>query len=413
MSNWLYLSPLLIYFPRLVPGVETQPLVPLIVALVALATGPQRRPKLLGVLLLLLVGLLVSLRVLALESIEGIAGIANLLIGPVFLLAVMASGRPPPDRHAIAVVASLFAAFAALEIFAGPVYAAFAGALLDRFSVADGHRGLSFMTPEPSYASISLAYVLVLGLWSRAYHGTRHAWTEWVVGSLLIATLSTYGWLLLMAIAAGRWPRTAALALGGVVLIVSGATTTGLDNDESVRAVVALSRLLAADWSTLLTSLSLVDSSLGSRIITNVAGWASVGIAPFGFGTGCQAIGRALEQLGWDFAYSNAVIVQVLETGCLKPQSYLPNLLLTFGALAVPLLVATVGGVAWALSRPVHHRTWWPPLAVATVLLVVQGQITNPIPWMLLYFGLVGVPDRRPYPGASRMSVPRSLVHAS
>lgn len=399
MWSFIYIAPLFLYFPRFLPGVETQPLLMTGAALLGLLLGRNSRAALdfAGLTLVMLYWILIKIVIDG--AFENALGLIQILIGPLTLFGALALRAPPPSRKLIAGVAIYFLMSAAFEIFASDAYAAIATALLSRASVFDGHRGISLFMPEPTYATISVVYFLVLAWWSGKHWGFRYRWIEPVLSLCLILTGSTYAGLLLLALACVRWPRQMILGISTAIVVIPSIGSVALDNDESIRAVVAISRLLSAEFRDFLPSISVIDSSLGSRLTTNAASFLTPLYSPSGLGLSCSAVPSAFDAAGFDFAFSNTVLNAVINEGCLKPQSYLASVALGLGALSLVFVPLLAGLTVHARGRK-QHALWAPPLVLAIVVLFVQGQLSNPIPWMLIYFGLSGVPEhmkpRRP-----------------
>lgn len=383
----IYIAPLFLYFPGLVPGVETQPLLAIIVAVYALFTGRNRKAPVTFAILASLLLFWVVVRLCYVESQGSSTGLFMILIGPIVLFGAMAQQAPPPSRRVVAIIAAYYGIAGVLEIALPDFYGALASSVLDRASVIDGHRGISLFTPEPTYAALSAVYFLMLSWWSGVRWGFRHRWVEPLLAGCLIATGSTYVVLFMFALAYAFRPRFMVLltAVGAAVVPLLGFVT--LDNDESIRAVVAVSRVVTSDFNDFLPSLSIIDSSLGSRLATNVASFLTPIYQPLGFGLDCAAVGSALSAAGFEFAFYNPVIRTVIDGGCLKPQSYLATVMVGLGGLSIGYLL-----LLFVLCRhaqgELEHRYWRPPAVVAGVILVVQGQITNPIPWLLIFFAM-------------------------
>lgn len=192
------------------------------------------------------------------------------------------------------------------------------------------------------------------------------------------------------------------------VIVVPLIGVGALGNDDSIRAVVAVSRLLSTDFSDFLPAISIADSSLGSRLATNTASFLTLLHSPLGLGLSCEAVPKALDAAGFDFALNNPVLIGVLQDGCLKPQSYAATVGIGLGALSLvflPLLIALIRSALGAVRRPF----WASPLVLAGVILVVQGQLTSPIPWILIYLALTGYPNRPKHSPSTQSTSERVL----
>lgn len=379
-----YLSALLLYFPRLLPGVETQPWATLALAFCALLLPRSLDQRTAAIALLTFALVLLGIKGMATGDIgDSLSGV-QILIGPTYLFAAEALSDSPPRRKVMATIAIATLALAGLELGFPSVYRQLAGLLLDRAAVADGLRGISLLTPEPSYAAISLAYLLMLALWSN--EGNRWGLVEWAFLIALLLTFSTYAVVLLGVILLFEMPVLFLLSIGALVVAVASIVTVGGGGTENtIRAVGLLAKLTTLNFQDFLPSISALDSSVGSRLITNFAALQTPLFAPMGLGLGCSSMAEAYKAVGYGFVYSNPVLAEGMQYGCLKPQSYLPCLLLVFGWISLP--VTYFGIELWrrCSRRNRAPRIWSTPLGVGLLMIVTQGQITNPIPWILIY----------------------------
>jgi hypothetical protein len=204
--------------------------------------------------------------------------------------------------------------------------------------------------------------------------------------ALLVVTFSTYALILLVALAFAIRPKTTLAVVVVATIGIHALASSGISEDGSVRAVIAISRLLSVDFDALLPSISLIDPSLGYRFITLAAGVATTFYAPLGYGLGCDSLANAFNTLGWDFTFSDAVLAPELRDGCLKPSSFFSSTLLAYGLLALPVFGALVAAMRPLMSPA--SKPWWPALIVGLLILTVQCQVTNPIPWMILYMSV-------------------------
>jgi hypothetical protein len=94
---------------------------------------------------------------------------------------------------------------------------------------------------------------------------------------------------------------------------------------------------------------------------------------------------------------SNEVISSVGLKGCMKPQSYLSAISLGLGGYAIFLLSGLVVLVLTRVRQKLgidHFQ--FDLFCVAMVMLTVQVQITNPIPWLILYFSFIPAAISKP-----------------
>lgn len=401
----LYLSPLLIYFPRVFSGLETQPVAPFVLCFFGFWMG-QKALKLRALIATLFL-ILIFFSLLLLRVTFGGSGLSSrdglMLLGPFFLLGLFAWGLPPPSSRAIGVTVIGLVLVAALEVGFPSVYATFAGTLLERTHSFDGHRGISLLTPEPTYAAIGLAYLLGLAAWTRVYEQRPNAFNIVAIFLLLLGTLSTYAMLFVLCGVSVLFLRLgSALILVLIstlcVIAVWGYSFAG-SPDNSTRFAVALNNLATINWGDPMRSLSDLDPSLGTRAIGLYVSIQAGFERPFGIGIQCGSLGDAIAVTENYWALENTVIADLAENGCLVAPSYIQNLLLGFGAASALFAVAI--GIAATMVRPLRLTVCRPRFvcaALGAILLLVQAQISNPAAWFLAYFALVmnqAQPDRR------------------
>jgi hypothetical protein len=310
----------------------------------------------------------------------------QVLLGPLVFFGSVAAKARPPSRQTLMRVTVLFICIALFELVAPSQYVSLASLLLDRATVADGHRGLSLLTPEPTYTAISLIYLVLLSYWSRQTDDCRYAWIESAQVFLLLMTLSTYVAVFAMVLAIVKWPRTCLVLITLLVLLLPNLGVVGLENGDSVRAVVAVSRILTSDFSDFLTSLSMLDPSLGSRLISNFASFQTPTFSAFGYGLDGQAVPTVFDIFGYTtIASANEVLYQGMAAGNLKPQSYVAAVALGMGFMSLLYVILLVIAMRSSSSSHQRHVIWKPALAISLVMLTVQIQLTSPIPWMLAY----------------------------
>jgi hypothetical protein len=392
MGTVFYLSPLLIYFPRLLTAIETQPFLPFILAMLAIA----RHPIAFNVSGLIAMALLLCAPAL-ISTIFGVGAISplpslQLIWGPIYFVGAVSLHAAPPSRRALAIVTILVALVAALEIIFPGAYGTLSRYLLTRQSIYDGHRGISLLTPEPTYALIGLVYLFVLARWSAVHHRCKQYIIEICLAVLIFATFSTYAFPFIVAFSICLYPKSTLCAVSVLLLgFATGSSLFNIQGDErSIRAVTALVSVLSADFFDLMSSITALDASLGSRLVSNAAGFHALLAFPFGSGLGCDALTTVFTNLRYEAAFNNPVLVEVMEDGCLKPHAYLPSLFLAAGTFAIPFLLVFWLIVRSARARSSNSKLSLLPLSFAAILLLLQGQLSNPVAWIMLYIAIVG-----------------------
>jgi hypothetical protein len=387
MSRFFYVGPLLIYFPRILPGYETQPTYFLSLCLLALVVGAKNFRALASLMTVVGFVSIVGMVLIWQEAIDTSTMISNwlLILGPVFLIGALAYDLAPPSRLFIAGVTLIFLATALIELLLPSTYVAISDFLLDRTNTFNAHRGSSFLTPEPSYAVCSLVYVWMLARFSAHFNGQKYPWIEWLIVGMLALTLSTFAVIFFIVFSFLRWPLVVFAGLAAVILFANTVNISALGNDDGFRALIAISRLFSVEIDNLLPSLNALDASLASRIISNLAGFSTVAYYPFGVGLQCQSLLDVVSTGRLTVAFENEALMSKIASGCLYPAAYMPALFLGLGWTSVAVLLMT-SSLVWVLFwNKTQYRIDSYPLCAALLMFMLQSQISSPIPWMLVY----------------------------
>jgi hypothetical protein len=387
--SFVYLTPLFIYFPQVIYNIETQPFLIVIFAFFGLLFGSNHRAKFAFALLLIVHVYLTFILAHQYDYFYGSLRLLLLLFGPFLLFGCIGLKALPPSRWVMALIAIYFLCIGIVEFSFPEFYRSFALNIMDRANVSDGHRGISLLTPEPTYAAISVSYFLILARWSGKTWGSSYRWIEPALVLCLLATGSAYAILLIGVLVIVRWPSLIVPISATVCTIIFLCSTEIKANDESIRILAVASRLLAAiNSNEILEVISYLDPSIGSRLVTNIASFLTPFYFPLGLGLDCTAVPTAFNAMGFNFAFENEVLSEQIEYGCIKPQSYIASIVLGFGVFSFFYLSLLPALIRYSIGKPVI-QVWMSPLMLAAVILCVQGQISNPIPWVLIYFGIV------------------------
>ncbi|MEQ1555154.1 MAG: hypothetical protein ABL929_13295, partial [Ferruginibacter sp.] len=387
MKGLLYFSPLFLYFPRIPGGSETQPILTvLLIGLMFLTCKVSKQISILIAVGLMILSLLPSLAQLALNyDLKTSLSSFILLLGPMFLFGLMTINAPPPSRKSLAFACIFFIGIAFFEIFFGNTYEAIASELLPRATVFNFHRGVSLLTPEPTYATISMIYLIFLSLWAGQQSEPKYLWIEPVLFILLALTFSMYADIFISVILLIKFPKiiiSSLLILITMSIFVFQFGGASVDADNSTRVIVALNSLFLIDYSNFLTSISIADESLGTRVIANYTGYFTPSVAPLGLGLSCTSLYNAMLLINSDVVFSNPLLLTLAKGGCLKPAAYLPSLMLTVGYLGILFLMLLIY-LLRIICKHLPIKFDLTPFTCAIILLTLQGQISSPIPWFL------------------------------
>jgi len=393
MNSLLYLSPLFLYFPRIPGGPETQPIITLLLMGFIFLTCKfsKQIPVLIAVGLMVLFLIPSLIQLVITYDFETSFSSFGVLLGPIFLFVLLSINAPPPSRKSLAFACLLLIGIAILEVFFSSIYETAASALLPRVTVFNSHRGLSLLTPEPTYASISLIYMIFLSLWTGRDNQKEYQWIEPSLFILALLTFSIYPIIFIITIFLIKYPKAVFSLILVLVLVLNCWSKFGggeINSDNSIRAFVAIDSLLYVDYSNFLTSISTSDISLGARIVANYAGYLTPSVAPFGLGLSCSSLHNAMLLINDDVVYSNPLLLTIAENGCLKPSAYLANVILALGYFGILFLILIICSVRIICDR-LPIKFYSAPFACALIILILQGQVSSPVPWFLIYFAFI------------------------
>jgi hypothetical protein len=311
-----------------------------------------------------------------------------LVVGPLTFFAATSLDAELPSEFSLKLISAMIVIIAILELFLPQFYESLASLLLSRYTLTDGSRGLSFLTPEPTYAALSLTYVLSLVLALEYKNNRTYLGLKYTSLAMLFMTFSTYAIVLLGAYLFVKYTKTSLLVTASMSVIFAVGGIIFFQTSSDPRFVIAISNLFAIDYSNVLASLSRIDPSLGTRLYSIAASYSS-SIGTFvGFGLDCSAMGSAFTEFDYTALYENPVLADVATNGCLKPQSYLAALGLGLGSFSFLLALYFLIIVQSSIPRQIYGKVRWEMFFIAITILCLQSQMTNPIPWLILYLSL-------------------------
>ena len=389
-GSLIYFLPLLLYFPTLIPNNETQPLLVFVFSCLALIrNGGESKIVLLFFWLATLVAA-IALSGLGNQNLLGSLVLLQLAIGPIVLFAAFSLRAKLPTKRVLIFVVMVMWLVALIEMFFPQLYESIASVLLSRFNVTDGSRGVSLLTPEPTYASISIFYVLALTISAETDSARSYLSLKIALTLLMLLTLSTYAILLIAVLLASRFVFLSAVLFGFGNVYISVVGFLEIGGDESFRFVTALNNIGSLDYGDFLASISVIDPSLGTRVASILVGLSSMFGTFFGFGLDCSAMTNAIANFGYESLYLNEVILNSSQIGCLKPHSYIAAIGLGLGSVSLLLTVMLLYLFLKLFRRGLGGSTDWGLIAAAFLMLFIQCQISNPIPWLILYLSISG-----------------------
>ncbi len=397
-ASFFYISLFTIHFQILPIGVETQPVLPLVLLPFGLLLFRHwNRDRWQILFFLVYVSVLTGhLLIFGGRSLDW----AKLLVGPLFLLLPFRWWRAIPiSVMAVVVAMVLLITIISLMGFV-PLHEALRSVVSERvWVVLGGRRGVSVLTPEPSY----FAFFFVTGV--VATHRRRTTVPllliriGWIVLALL--TISLYVYVMLFLYLGMLLLSRKDLATYGVPAAIIAIVLFALFSDRY--EFKTLRNWNPAAWdqgpvegSSWLNALHHASHSGSARLYTAYLSFKVLLDRPRGMGIGSFPFKWKEEARANDMDLTRHRALRVYfepGAGPLFPQSYMQALVHDTGWFALALVPYMMYGF-----RRLRYRARWSFLvafgAIVFLFFFFQGQMTNPIPWLLLqrlYAGRAGL----------------------
>jgi len=390
-----FLGLFFVYVPLVPIDQETQPflaLLPVIAYFLLAAVRGNFRQVPVSVLYVFALVLLITCR-LALDATTGLtpSGIVwaiKYLVGPFAFVYASQLDERPSDTLLLFVLALNVVL---LALLLGPT-AALMQPLMDaffgRYSGGDQVRGVSLLSPEPSYAVNYIMLFFLFGLFYVDNKKTRYLLLG--LGLILLVfnrSLTAFAYcgaaLVWMFYKTKRNVRLLSLlSLGLLAFAIS----------HSERYALMASAAEKVDFSNLVLAASILEPSGTTRILINVL--ATLGGLSSVIGNGLGSFGTVwsdiVREFGWLFYFDHEVIGRYYTEGIpLPPNSYLSSLIFDTG----------IPGFLWFLTFSVWYfkslaRVGRSPAHIYFIAVfwfvnfIFQGQVSNPIPWAIMGLAL-------------------------
>lgn len=392
VNNLLFISFFTIFFHLIPIGVETQPHFTLVFAIILMVFGKRMRSefpidvKILYFLIFILFSYTVF-QLLSNFSFTIIVEFLKYLIGPIIFLALRKSNFFISFKVYRWLIYFL-TALAILNITLPSIYEFIFENFIPRFSgnVPGGFRGITILTPEPSYFAIFQIILLIILEKHLAYKGLgigerRSAnLLKYLVIGLCLLTKSAYVLMICVIFILPpelnfrKFAKILAIASVIIFLIVNVFVENRL-----TQIIVLITGLINENDFNLISFLFTQESSGGTRIILNFLAITSMLTNPFGSGLGSFS-SRMLEYSSfYNLDLSNHEVLGNDLIGKIYPQTYFANLcndIGVFSFLLFPIIFLNNDNndKGFNLKRNL----------CLLVMILFQSQITNPAFWFLI-----------------------------
>lgn len=381
----------LIYFPILGRTAETQPAVATLAALIVVAALLVRTCYT-GTISVFVLGSFAFTCLLVFHSlffaqIVNWAELPKFLLGP-FFFAVALCLAPYCGAWPLRIALAFLAMGGVLEVFSPSLYE-----ILNTYISADrpgsealSLRGLRYFTPEPTYAALSVFFLIVVNYFLlRTAKISRHAFRAhlMLLIPMLLLTFSSYAMALLFIMGVAYVIRGKNIVLSAASLAFTPLLVVLVFNSET-RAGQLLRNISEVSWSNIVQTFFLAEPSFSTRVLSMGAAVQGFLRNPLGYGIGSfQAIyWRHFNELNWGWVRFHEVVGQTyLERSALQPQSYLTALVHDLGIFGVTAFAIFLWGIRGAWGSTATQAGFF---LAAGFMLTVQAQLTNPIPWVSL-----------------------------
>lgn len=392
LNNFLFLSFFLIFFHFIPIGVETQPHISLILALAIFFTSTKsynyvKKDIFFLCLLLAIIFVYAFLQIVNHFSISPILELTKYFIGPIIYFAIRFSNFSISYKIFRNIVYSLFF-LGFINLFFPSIYEFVFGNFIPRFSGNEvaGVRGITILTPEPSYFVIFQIILLITIEKQLSYKNITVAERKYLnilkYITLFLSLFTKSALVLLVCIiflipSKINFKRFFFLIL--VIPLITFFTYTYFSENRLSHVFSLLYNLVKEGEFNIVTFLFTQESSGGTRVIVNFLAIASIFINPFGSG-----LGSFSNMLGFYGAYFNLDISnhEVLGSDSINkiyPQTYFANLCNDIGIFAIllfPIILINNDNSNRAFNLKRNFCLFF--------MILFQSQITNPAFWYLI-----------------------------
>lgn len=258
-------------------------------------------------------------------------------------------------------------------------------------SYDDGIRGIAIFGPEPSYYGIIAIYYLTFLEWAKI-KGLIRENKYYYINILIIIfcsilTKSTYS-ILFIALFILYKVKLRKIVLLAPIFIIYFLLNK---NIYQSRAVEALKNIIEAKNLSLKEKLFYADGSVGARFFLNSLGYNTFLMYPLGLGLSSfeeKAVDIG-EELGYDFNKQPHFRweKEVKGTYQIGAQTYFSKYIFEFGIFGIPLMLFLINKITLVIFYKKYRKFKLLCYTSGVIMLIImQGQLSNPIPWIMISF---------------------------
>lgn len=393
--NWIFALCFLIYIKKLPIDVETQPFILFFLGILFVLVNKIKVNFLDSILVVYVFILTCYFSIQFITNRTGLIAYASYLVGPVIYL-VFKNNIHYLSIKTVKIFVVIFSCLAIIISLKIPVLYNivywFYSAVISRPDWIDGGgaRGFTLLAPEPSYFSFTA--VLLLTIIDIYHHkGRKNNYYKWAI--IIIAVLSKsalvflYVFLYLSITLLGdkpinslkRIPKKTILIFSSIILIalipfffvesrvseVFSNIYTSLTTKEGLKKIIV------------------TEVSGTTRFIMNTFAFLSIEYVPFGWGIGQFPLHYKIIANNFPFIVENhwEFIVAYRDNKPMKAQTYFANIFADIGLFSLPIFLFLFLSIVKRTEDKIKRALQF---VIPLMLLFVQCQISNPIPWILL-----------------------------
>lgn len=393
--NWIFALCFLIYVKKLPIEIETQPFILFFLGIIFILINTIK-VDFLDLLLLCFVFILTTYFIIQfLINGTGLVAYATYLVGPLVYL-VFKNNIHYISIRTVKIFTIIFSFLAITILFKIPIIYDvvywFYSAFISRPDWIDGGgaRGFTLLAPEPSYFSFFTVLILtIFDIYNQKNYKINYY--KWAI--IIVAVLSKsalvflYVFLYLFITLLGnkpinslkKIPKKNILIVISILLLIS---IPFFFVESRVSEVFSnlFNSLTTKDG---LKKLIVTEVSGTTRFIMNTFAFMSIEYAPFGWGIGQFPLNFKIIANNFPFIVDNhwEFIVAYRDNKPMKAQTYFANLLADIGIFSLPAFLFLIVSILKKTEDKIKRALQF---VIPLMLVFVQCQISNPIPWILL-----------------------------
>lgn len=395
LYNYLFFSFFLIFLRVIPVSIETQPVFSVLFSFLILSQGKIdfqfiKTDVLFTWILVLVLGIYSIYTLMAFKEFSAIVDLVKYLVGPIIYLAIRRFDFKVSIKT-LKIVVSILLATTIVTLFLPQLSKFLFSFLISRSEnlSGDDYRGISILTPEPSYFS-AFVVMLMATIEKKLQQGDeetseRRLLKQMKFAVLFMAVLTKSVYAIFMAVLfffplSGFRKNIIKLLFALVLFFISVLVYVEYNPDDRIALLFnVITTVIDSNEIDFLDVLYYQESSGGARFIINWLAVSSFFETPFGKGIGTfpQFFGFYAQQNGLDLASHDVFVFA--DKYKFYPQTYLANLVHDIGIFS--LLIFPIIFLNRDKSNKEFTAKW---TICILMLLLFQSQLSNPTLWYLI-----------------------------